>query len=420
MNLVKRNILDKIYFWLESPHILVIHGARRTGKTTLLHILKSDLEAKGKKVVYLPMDQMLFEPCLKDPISLENWLKQEGLLSQRRLYLLLDEAQYLPDAGIFLKVLHDRLSPKVKLIVSGSSSLELAKTREFLTGRKIELHLERFSFLEFLSLRFPKPFVKQAPFSDLSEIKEIYELYGQRLKELFVEYISWGGYPEVVLEEIPDKKQRILREILSVYLEKDVSAFLKIRQVSAFNNLIRILASQIGSLVNKTELSNTLGIRFETINSYLDILKHTFIFSFLSPFFRNVRKEISKSPKIYARDMGIMRYVLKKGYDDYRIIPGEVVENFVYRELIERFPISDIYFYRTLAGGEIDFVVSEEKFYLIESKFCNQKRFPKAIKNFIERYSEKESLVIVITKDILEFHSEIIYLPALCLPFWKF
>ncbi|CAD7776820.1 hypothetical protein DMNBHIDG_01368 [Candidatus Methanoperedenaceae archaeon GB37] len=75
--------------------------------------------------------------------------------------------RYLPDAGMFLKVLHDRLSPKVKLIVSGSSSLELAKTREFLTGRKIELHLERFSFLEFLSLRFPKPFVKQAPFSDL-------------------------------------------------------------------------------------------------------------------------------------------------------------------------------------------------------------------------------------------------------------
>ncbi|GEM_PF-4016767 len=101
MNLVRRNILDKIYSWLESPHILVIHGARRTGKTTLIHILKSDLEAKGQRIVYLPVDQMLFESCLKTPISLENWFKQEGFLSQTRLYLLLDEAQYLPNAGIF-------------------------------------------------------------------------------------------------------------------------------------------------------------------------------------------------------------------------------------------------------------------------------------------------------------------------------
>ncbi len=82
---------------------------------------------------------------------------------------------------------------------------------------------------------------------------------------------------------------------------------------------------------------------------------------------------------------------------------------------MERFSPSDIYFYRTLAGGEIDFVVSEEEFYLIDSKFRNQKRFPKSIKNFIERYSKKEVLVII-TKYFFEIHPEIIYIPAICLP----
>ena len=419
--IVKRRILNKIYPWLDSPHIIVIHGARRAGKTILLKILENELKRLKKSVLYMAVDQMLFEPFFKDPISFEKWLKKEGYLNSGPLYILLDEVQYLSDAALFLKVLFDRLGSKVKLIVSGSSSLELSKDKALLTGRKIEFSLQRFSFLEFLSLRLQKDFVDMAPISDLAQIKEIYSIYGQRLKELFLEYITWGGYPEVILEENPQKKSILLREILSSYIEKDVSGFLRIRQATAFNNLIRLLASQVGGLVNKTEICNTLGIRFETLNFYLDILKNTFIFDFIQPFFQNVRKEISKSPKVYAKDMGIVYYALKRKFDEYTLIPGEIIENFVYRELMERFIESDIHFYRTLSGAEIDFVVEDKKLYLIESKFSNQKRFPKSIKNFIKNYLKNRShLTIIITKEVFSYEGDIIYLPAVCFPLWEF
>jgi len=146
MNLVKRRILDQIRPWLDSPHILVIRGARRAGKTTLLHQVGKELEQKGYRVLYQAVDQMLYEPWFKDPLSFEAWLKQEGQLGDKQLYLLLDEAQYLPDAGLYLKVLHDRHSPRVKMIISGSSSLELTKTREFLTGRKMPFIFPRSAF----------------------------------------------------------------------------------------------------------------------------------------------------------------------------------------------------------------------------------------------------------------------------------
>ncbi len=419
--IIKRRILNKIYPWLDSPHIIVIHGARRAGKTILLKILENELKRLKKSVLYMAVDQMLFEPFFKDPISFEKWLKKEGYLNSGPLYILLDEVQYLSDAALFLKVLFDRLGSKVKLIVSGSSSLELSKDKALLTGRKIEFSLQRFSFLEFLSLRLQKDFVDMVPISDIEQIKEIYSIYEQRLKELFLEYITWGGYPEVILEENPQKKSILLREILSSYIEKDVSGFLRIRQATAFNNLIRLLASQVGGLVNKTEICNTLGIRFETLNFYLDILKNTFIFDFIQPFFQNVRKEISKSPKVYAKDMGIVYYALKRKFDEYALIPGEIIENFVYRELMERFIESDIHFYRTLSGAEIDFVVEDKKFYLIESKFSNQKRFPKSIKNFIKNYLKNRShLTIIITKEVFSYKGDAIYLPALCIPLWEF
>jgi len=77
--IVKRRILNKIYPWLDSPHIIVIHGARRAGKTILLKILENELKRLKKSVLYMAVDQMLFEPFFKDPISFENGLKKRGI-----------------------------------------------------------------------------------------------------------------------------------------------------------------------------------------------------------------------------------------------------------------------------------------------------------------------------------------------------
>jgi len=410
--IIKRRLFEKLLPWFDSPHILIIKGARRAGKTTLLKFLEGYLKKQGQRVAFLAVDQHLFEPYLKDPLLFERYLHQEGLLDDGRLFLLLDEFQYLNDPGLFLKVLYDRLSPKLKLIVSGSSSLEISRTREFLTGRKIEFILERFSFLEFLSAVFPKKLWEEVPFDDWNTLKEISVLYQRELKRYFVEYVNWGGYPEVILTPVEEQKETILREILATYLQKDVAAFLQVENISAFNHLIRILAAQIGSLLNKSELADTLKIRFETVSRYLDILEGTFIFHLLRPYYRNIRKELSKNPKIYARDFGIVYFALRRIFNTYEEISGHEVENFVFRGIIEQFPLEDIYFYRTRSGAEIDFLVAQEKTYLIECKFRNQIKIPKIFLNFEERYPEKETLRIIITKDRLERKKKTYYIPA--------
>ena len=414
--LIKRRLFDKILPWLDSPHILIIKGARRAGKTTLLQFLKEYLESQGQRAALFSVDQLLFEPYFKDPLLFEKYLRREGLLGKGRLFLLLDEFQYLTDPGLFLKVLYDRLSPGLKLIVSGSSSLEISRTREFLTGRKIEFVLERFSFLEFLAAVSPQKVWEKAPFETWEEAQEIFALYQKELKERFLEYVNWGGYPEVILTSSAGQKEIILREILATYLQKDVAAFLQVENISAFNHLIRILAAQVGSLLNKSELADTLKIRFETVSRYLDILEGTFIFHLLRPYFRNVRKEVSKNPKVYARDFGIIYFALRRIFYTYEGIGGHEIENFVFRELMEQFPLEDIYFYRTRSGAEIDFLVVREKFYLIECKFRNKIRIPKIFLNFEERYPEKEKIRVVITKDYLERKEKAYFIPAFALP----
>ena len=122
-------------------------------------------------------------------------------------------------------------------------------------------------------------------------------LYGFMLKTAYSEYLSLGGYPEPALSP-PEIRLEIL---------KDVAGYLRVENVSGFNNLVRVLGSQIGSLVNRSELSSTLRLNAETVNRYLDILEGTFMFRLLPPWFTNPRKEVSKMPKVYVGDFGILR-----------------------------------------------------------------------------------------------------------------
>jgi predicted AAA+ superfamily ATPase len=133
--MVKRDIFEKVVAWLEEERVIVVKGARQTGKTTLLLQLKQYLEEKRCRVAYFSIDREFNNPVFDSPKRLAKFLDDQYSLSTKsKLYLFFDEFQYLDDPGVFLKVLYDSLKDRVKLIVSGSSSLEIAKTREYLTG----------------------------------------------------------------------------------------------------------------------------------------------------------------------------------------------------------------------------------------------------------------------------------------------
>ncbi len=423
MIIIDRDILSKINPWLSEPQIILIKGARRSGKTTLLELIEKNLSKNRVLTKYVSVDQHMYEPFWKSLDSFEMFLKTElNFLGHERLYLLLDEVQYLNDPGLFLKTLYDKYVKKIKLIVTGSSSLELLKTREFLPGRKIEFTLERFSFLEFCRAKFmKKSWGMTFSEKDWEDFSMFYESFKTRLENAFLEYITWGGYPEVVLQPQKEKKFQILQSILNAYLEKDVSSFFNVSNISGYNNLVQLLVSQVGQLVNKKEISSTLGLHYNTVNAYLDILSGTFMFDFVRPFFTNIRKELSKMPKVYVRDLGIVQYALSRNFMKYELVDGHLVENFIYRHLVEDYAPRDIHFYRTRGGAEVDFVLGRLGSTVVEVKFRKRiEKIPRSVKKFLENYGKNVERIVIVTMNKLAKEDNLYYIPAPMFPFIKF
>lgn len=146
--MVHRDIEDAIMPWLEQDKIIILKGARQVGKTTILRSIQKHLEAGRMPVHYIAADLDFADPAFGDPRLF--LLRLADLFGDRKGFVLIDEFQTIPHAGIFLKTIYDQSRDKYRFIVSGSSSLELTKNAEFLTGRKIEFIIRPFSFREFV------------------------------------------------------------------------------------------------------------------------------------------------------------------------------------------------------------------------------------------------------------------------------
>ncbi len=409
--MLKRNIFQDVIEWLDRDKVILIKGARQVGKTTLLFEIRNYLQSQQKQVIYLAADEYFDSDFFTDARLFLKYLNFEYAVT-KNAYVLIDEFQYLKNAGLFVKVLQDiikREEKKIQLIISGSSSLEISKTTEFLTGRKIEFLLFPFSFQEYLTTnnKFEVSFNLNDDFSNLNDF---YRIYKNELEFHFSSYILWGGYPEVALEKSIDSRRVILKEIISTYIEKDVAGFLKIENISAFNKLVQLLSSQIGSLVNRNELTNTLGMHYRTLSKYLDVLSGTFIYSFINPFYTNVRKELTKMPKIFLNDTGIFYYYHPQQSLTFNSIPGNIAENFVYTTLKRRKSINSIQFYRTVSKSEIDFIIKKwEKVIPIEVKFRKVAKVPAALSQFQNRFDTKKP--IIITKNLLQDSNAAYFIP---------
>lgn len=419
-NYIEREILSDILHWLDRNKILLLKGSRQVGKTTLLKKIRRRLETEGKKTVYFSIDQELSNPVFQNSKNLFQFLKSQfsGISEKKKLYVFLDEFQYLPSPGIFLKTLFDESRDLFQIIVSGSSSLEITQNAEFLTGRKIEFHLYPFHFREFLSyktgLKFPPPF----HLKNFKKLKEFYTTYQAYLNEPLREFITFGGYPEVVTTDGFEDKTLLLKEIVQTYIEKDIIAFLGIENVTAFRNLLKILADQIGSLVNRSEISSTIHLSMETLKKYLEILEGTYVLDFVRPFFSNIRKELSKMPKVYLSDFGIRNVVLNK-LSFREFISGSERENFIFQSLRSSYGIENIKFYRTISKAEIDFILEAPGGLIpIEVKSIQKKINPPKIMNNFRH--EHQSPCVIVTDNFLHQTKHNYFIPTCLFPFVDF
>ncbi len=329
--MIRRRLESVIRERMFKGKAILVLGPRQTGKTTLLKEITKD---QPGGVLWLDGD----EPFARNQLTDANIASLKSMIGNHKI-LVVDEAQQVKNIGYTLKLITDHI-PEVQLMVSGSSSLDLAEeVNEPLTGRKFEFFLYPLSF---------------------EELRDHYGILDeQRLQE---QRLIYGSYPEVITTGM--SKGEILGLIAGSYLYKDIFKFKDLRRPELLDRLLQALALQLGSEISYHELAQTIGANTETIQRYIELLEKTFVIFTLCSFSRNLRNELKKSYKVYFYDNGIRNALISNfSTPALRTDRGALWENYLISErkkyLQYTNTMTNTYFWRTRQQQEIDYL--EEK-----------------------------------------------------------
>ena len=328
--MIERQQQQSIEKLLGSRKAIIILGARQVGKSTLLNQLFDQREG----VMWLNGDDWDVRQLLADMTS----TRIKALIGANH-WVVIDEAQRIPDIGLRLKLITDQV-PGVQVVATGSSSFQLAsQVNEPLTGRKREFHI------------FPLTYQEMTAHTNLLEEHR-----------MIPHRMVYGYYPEVVTS--PGEEQTVLRELSNSYLYKDILSLDSISKPNKLTMLLQALARQIGEQVSYNEVGQLIGLSPKTVERYIDVLEKSFIIFRLASFSRNLRNELKACRKIYFWDLGIRNAVIANFQQvENRLDTGALWENFVIAERMkmlntqERFCNS--WFWRTQQQQEIDLVEEE-------------------------------------------------------------
>jgi predicted AAA+ superfamily ATPase len=344
---------------------LIIYGPRRVGKTTLL---KEYFTKSTKTKLLINGDDIKIRQLFlsQDRDSILDFAKNYE-------FIAIDEAQQIPNIGLGIKMIIDEF-PDKEIILTGSSSFELAQqTGEPLTGRHFTMLL--------------------LPFS----VREI-GLSNFELKNNLENLLIYGNYPNVLTAENNTQKKKILEELISSYLFKDVLMLDKVKSPDTLLSICKALAFQIGQEVSFTEISKLVKADVKTVQRYIDILEKMFVVKKVKAYSKNMRNEIAKKNKFYFLDLGV-RNALIDSYGNFenRNDVGQLFENFVFNELYKKSNLKEDYskffFWRTFTGQEIDIIVETEgDLFAFECKFSKDHATIPAL--WKEYYSEYEFKII--------------------------
>jgi uncharacterized protein len=386
---IQRRLMIALKDHLGHPEITILVGPRQSGKTTILKRLEAGLRAGGQKTLWLNLD---FEDDFHHVSSQGALLQKIHLeLGKDGGVVFIDEIQRKENAGLFLKGLYDQDLPW-KFVVSGSGSIELKeKISESLAGRKRMFELSTVSFGEFVDFK--------TGYRYTDKLREFFRTEPAKTDQLFREYLMYGGYPRVILADTHQEKLATINEIYRSFLEKDIVYLLRVEKSDSFSNLVKVLAGQSGKMVNYSELSATLGLSPATVKIYLWYLEKTFIVWKVTPWFTNIRKEITKAPIFYFRDIGLRNFATGSfgAISDREI--GFAFQTVVHAMLKERFPLADttIHYWRTKDKAEVDFVIrSGEMVTPLEVKYRDLKNpeIRRSFRGFFEEYHPLSGYII--------------------------
>ncbi len=409
MEYLKRNLTKELEKWLDRREIIAIKGPRQAGKTSLLKILKEHLISQRKispdNIIYITFeDRDILDAFSKDPKEYVNSYLTKGL--NQRIYFLIDEFQYLKDGGQKLKFLYDTYE-NIKFIITGSSSLEIAEhTAKYLVGRVFSFYLYQFNFSEYLQTKpkniqnvYEEASKKIDGFLKKTKIFKIkQDIFAKDLIRYFEDFVISGGYPEVIKAKDLETKKIILKNIYDTYITKDIVALLRIKDLSGFRTVVRLLANQTGNLLNLHTLVNDSRSYFRQLKQYISILEETFIIRNLRPYFKNRTTELKKNPKVYFVDTGLRNWLINNFNNfEIRTDAGSLIENVVLSSLYQK-QEEEVRYWRTLGQAEVDFVLRQENNEIIpiEVKYSPMKlpQINRSLKSFINAYRPRRAMVL--------------------------
>ncbi len=362
--LQERASFADIHQHVSDKRYTIITGARQVGKTSLLRLLYQQLKSEDKQVFFFTFENHeILDSINQNP---EHIFKQIPIIpqpllkgkSEKVIYILIDEVQYAADPTHFLKYLYDIYEENVKIVATGSSAFYIdRKFKDSLAGRKRVFNLYPLSFTEYLS------FNKLAELNQELEVMKARPAYQSPNRALiqhqFMKYLQYGGYPEVVLAKGEDEKQILLNELKNAYIQRDIQGS-GVGKGNKFYVLLQLLADQVGGVVNRNELANTIQIDFTTVDHYLYVLEKCHHIHLLKPYFRNLRKELTKMPKIFFNDLGLRNALLNRfGAVENRPDKGALLENYYFLAFRQQYALNQIMFWRTADKQEVDFVIEE-------------------------------------------------------------
>ena len=348
---------------------MVLYGSRQVGKTTLVKDLIATLPLSSK---FINADELIYREALTSQSS-----QRLGELLGDAELIVIDEAQRVPEIGLNLKILVDSF-PHARIIATGSASFDLAnKISEPLTGRKLTFTLYPVSYLEL-----------QGTFGVIETRSQLER------------WLIWGGYPTIVTTDDLTVRERLLGELVGSYLYRDILELEGVRRADKIVDLLRLLAFQIGHEVSISELATSLGLNFQTVEKYLDLLEKVFVIFKVNGFSRNLRKEIRKNSRYYFYDNGVRNSLIQ----NFNLLAlrndiGQLWENFLVMERRKANQLAgravNTYFWRTYDQKEIDCIEEHGgKLYGYEFKWQSSDIRRAVRQEFLETYPNSELTTI--------------------------
>ncbi len=364
--------------------VLVLLGARQVGKTTIIKRIFPEAQ-------YLIADN---EP-IKNALERYDPVIYKQLLNTGDSLVVIDEIQKLSDPGRAAKIFFDQL-PEYRLIITGSSAFNIKnKASESLAGRKVDYHLYPLSLSEYLVQKGLESALSLIPLERLirgEKAKEVIRPYDH--KEILNNVLVYGLYP--AMQSHPSDSAYLTNLIDSVVF-KDLVELSLLENKPAALSLLKLLAHQIGSLVNYAELSSKLGVGARTVKRYIELFEQSFIIFTIRPYSSRKRDEIAKMPKVFFYDLGLRNALINNfEHISARGDAGQLFENFIVTELLKynyygNFGYS-LNYWRTKGGSEVDLVLSKPGHDTIAVEIKSKQQ--RINRSFLSRYPGSRMAII--------------------------